>query len=646
MAWHDGLEGVARRIAATAKSPLRVIAGPGTGKSFAMKRRTARLLEEGVNPRKILAVTFSRNAAKELINDIRALEVEGCEHVRAGTLHSYCFQLLLRNEVFARLRRVPRPVVSVPNVGYLQFEMNPLLYDVSEERFGNLRERTARVRAFEAAWARLQSEEPGWPQDPIDQAFHRGLEAWLLFHKAILVGELIPLAYRYLRDNPASAARNQWEHVVVDEYQDLNRAEQALVDLLASNGSLALVGDEDQSIYVGLRHAHPEGIRLFDQEHPGTHDERLIECRRCPDLVVTMANHFIAQNHAPGTPPRLALHPGNPTGEMHVVQWRTSEDEAQGIAAFVAHLIRKRKLAASDIMILCPLRQLGYRIREVLQEGTINAHSFYSEEPLKEQEAQEAFAYLRLLADPEDRVALRFLLGFGHQQWRAPQYALLRQLCDETGHSPHQALTLINDEELELPRARQLLARFEEIRLRLGELARHNGQGLIDELFPEARKWSEACREAAELILEENPGADHEELTRELVERVTHNDMPDEGQFVRIMSLQKSKGLTSRVVILAGLVQNLVPWMNLRVLQKFTEAQRDAHIQEQRRLFYVGLTRTREILVLSNFDRVSQTMALSAGLPIAGGASEFLNALGPARGPAVAGAQWVARGFR
>jgi DNA helicase II / ATP-dependent DNA helicase PcrA len=89
MAWADGLVGVARSIAATDSTPLRVMAGPGTGKSFAMKRRVARLLESKQDPKRILAVTFTRNAAASLVEDLRALGVPGCENIRAGTLHSF-----------------------------------------------------------------------------------------------------------------------------------------------------------------------------------------------------------------------------------------------------------------------------------------------------------------------------------------------------------------------------------------------------------------------------------------------------------------------------------------------------------------------------------------------------------------------------
>ncbi len=166
MAWDTDLAGIARNIAATNQSPLRVMAGPGTGKSFAIKRRAARLLEEGANPRRILAVTFTRNAAKELKKDINALDVVGCELVRAGTLHAYCFHLLLQNEVFTRIRRVPRPLITVSNHGFIQFEASPMFRDLAAPEFGDVRDNTARVRAFEAAWARLSPRNPAGHRTP------------------------------------------------------------------------------------------------------------------------------------------------------------------------------------------------------------------------------------------------------------------------------------------------------------------------------------------------------------------------------------------------------------------------------------------------------------------------------------------------
>jgi DNA helicase II / ATP-dependent DNA helicase PcrA len=162
MPWNDGLQGTALQIAQTEDSPLRVMAGPGTGKSFAMKRRVVRLLEEGADSNRILVVTFTRTAAADLVQELHALGVPGCENIVASTLHSFCFSLLSRREVFEQLGRVPRPLVTFKTSGVLQFEAAPLLEDLDNQpTFGGKRDKTKRILAFEAAWARLQSDDPG-----------------------------------------------------------------------------------------------------------------------------------------------------------------------------------------------------------------------------------------------------------------------------------------------------------------------------------------------------------------------------------------------------------------------------------------------------------------------------------------------------
>jgi superfamily I DNA/RNA helicase len=100
MAWDTGLLGVARDIAANDNSTLRVMAGPGTGKSFALKRRVARLLEQGADSARILAVTFTRNAAASLVEDLQSLGVAGCENIRVGTLHAFCYSVLMKRLIW------------------------------------------------------------------------------------------------------------------------------------------------------------------------------------------------------------------------------------------------------------------------------------------------------------------------------------------------------------------------------------------------------------------------------------------------------------------------------------------------------------------------------------------------------------------
>lgn len=145
--WDDGLTGAARDVAAAEASPLKVIAGPGTGKTFALKRRVARRLQEGSKPKRILAVTFTRMAATDLKNELTALGIEGCDEVDALTLHSLCFRMLGRAVVLESTGRDPRPLLA--------FEERFMIEDLTGDGFGGIRDRQRRLQAFNAAWARL-----------------------------------------------------------------------------------------------------------------------------------------------------------------------------------------------------------------------------------------------------------------------------------------------------------------------------------------------------------------------------------------------------------------------------------------------------------------------------------------------------------
>jgi DNA helicase II / ATP-dependent DNA helicase PcrA len=647
MNWDDGLTGTARNIAATNDSPLRVMAGPGTGKSFAMKRRVARLLESGQDPRRVLAVTFTRNAAASLVSDLHALGIADCERVRVGTLHAFCFGLLSQQEVFDYLGRVPRPVVAFAKSGVLQFEGGVMLNDlVSAGAFGHKRDCTQRIRAFEAAWARLQSEVPGWPQDAVDRQFQVALIAWLRFHRAILIGELVPEALRFLRNNPAATARAAFDHVIVDEYQDLNKAEQDLIDLLAGQGSTAIVGDVDQSIYR-FRHANPEGIESFQQQHPTTHDETLDECRRCPTRVVSMADHLIRHNHPGIALPRLQPKAGNPAGEVHIVQWAGIAEEAQGLAAYVHSLVSRGCYSPGDILILTPRRLLGYGIRDRIAESGVAVHSFYHEEALEGDAAQRAFALLSLLVDFEDRVALRWWLGHGSPSSRKNEYRRLRQHCETAGTSPRAALEELDAGTLALPRVGALVDRYRELKALLAGLTGNTLAQVIEVLLPAGSDDCSGLREVATLAMPQLESVG--DLFNRIKSHITQPEMPEEGEFVRVMSLHKSKGLTSKVAIVAGCTEGLIPFQD----DEQPHAEQNAVLLEQRRLFYVAITRCTEVLILSSAARMERKLAWKIGARLQSGGSatgatiagRFLDELGPTAPTSRSGDQWIASGY-
>ncbi len=162
----------------------------------------------------------------------------------------------------------------------MSFEIDCLEDDLAHS-FGGKKTTRRLLEAYEAAWARLQRDTPGHAPTPLDQAFETALLAWLRFNEAMLIGELVPLTLAFLRANPGLPVLPSLEHVLADEFQDLNKADQELVRALAGLASLLVIGDDNQSIYR-FRHANPEGVRSFPTDVPGTLTYSITECKTMP----------------------------------------------------------------------------------------------------------------------------------------------------------------------------------------------------------------------------------------------------------------------------------------------------------------------------------------------------------------------------
>lgn len=634
--WLQGIVGPAREVISTDATKVRVSAGPGTGKTFALMRRVARLLGEEVAPERILVVTFTRTAARDLVDGLRDLKLPGARNVCASTLHSYCFSVLAREAVLETTGRVPRPL--------LRHEVRVMQEDLRHAGFG-IRETSDMLKAFAAAWARLQSEEPGWPQNARERQFLAGLQAWLRFHKAMLLEELVIELRRYLRDNPGVPELAAFDHVCVDEYQDLNRADQDVLLRLSAAGKLMVIGDEDQSIYTSLRYAQPEGIRNFPQEHAPVEDIPLAQCRRCPTRVVAVANHLIA-NNADRAPRILEPFPGNPEGRLTLIQWQSMEAEASGLAEAIATEVNSGRVAPGKVLVLAPRKPVGYEIRNRLTTAGVSAHSFFTEEALDEAVSQEQLSLLMLLVNPLDRVALRFWVGCGHNTMAAAGYARIRQKCEADRREPRDVIADIAAGVIAIPYTDSIVQRFRLLQERLAPLNGLLGQELVDVLFPAGTEELDALRTAACAVIEdaEDPDVTAQTLLSEVRERVVQPELPQEGDYVRIMSLHKCKGLTAELVIIASCVEGWIPTLDDRA----TDA--EAALREQRRLFYVAITRPTRHLVASSFLTMPLYLAHKQRVTIARQnydralcvASRFLAELGPnAPAPFAAQAGWT-----
>jgi len=642
--WDDGLEGPALEIAGSEHSPFRVVAGPGVGKTFTMMRRVARLLQEGVNPRRVYVGTFTRTAAQDLQAALGCLGVDGADRVRAGTLHSLCFQMLSRNDICEVIGRVARPM--------LDFEVRFLLEDLSHDDFGGVRDKQKRLLAFSAAWARLQSQVPGWPADVVDRLFQSHLRRWLTFHRCMLIGEVVPLVLGYLRDNPLARERAWFQHVLVDEYQDLNRAEQNLLDYLASEGTLTVIGDEDQSIY-SFKHAHPQGISHFEEYHPETKTAGIEVCRRCPTRVIEMANSLIAHNEG-REERRLLPFEGNPEGEIHIVQWTNLREEAEGVARYIKGKVDAGEVSPGKVLVLTPSRYIGYEIRDALNADGVSALSFFTEQLLEgnpkkndESKAQQAYCLLKLLVDGDDAVSLRCWCGFGSPSLNQGAWNRLVEFCTENMLTPREALSKLAAGEVVIPNAVTLQRRFALLMERLAELQGKVGQNLIDTLFPSDEPWADPFRYyATSLEGDFEVGVLADVIFTEIIQP----DLPTDVDFVRIMSLHKSKGLTADLVVVAGCVEGLLP---RRYEAGKSELSEEEFLNEFRRLFYVAITRATSTLVISypmhmQRDIAHKIRAVLPSGPARGGmgrvfSSRFIENLGPTQPAAIAGRDLLGR---
>lgn len=596
MAWDDNLKGVHREIAGSERRRIGILAGPGTGKTqYGLMRRVVRFLESDVPPNRILLISFTRVAAADLRDKVAELDAPGAEDVRATTLHAFCFGLLLQGAVLQITGRTPRIL--------LDHEVDLMLRDIGGD-YGKIHERRRLLEAFVAGWTRGLNDYPGVPDSPEDREFGRTVQRWLRRHKAMLIGEVVPEAYRYLSSNSQSEVLTAFDHLIVDEYQDLNALEQQLLDLLAVHGSLCIAGDDDQSIY-SVRYANPDGIHAYlDREEVETHSTQV--CGRCPTGVLAIANNLISctpgRDKQPLTPAEGAI-----PGFVSVVQWTDTYSEVDGIVAAIAQDVASEKWDLGQILVLTNWAEMGRRIRDRLLELDIAAQTYFREEALRSDESRESLALLRLAVDENDAPALRVLFGLGEATGRSKAYRRLLAFCDENHLEPRAVLERLAAGERLGVNVRALTVRFSHAMAQIQRLRDLALPDLVDALLPEGVvALADLSSVALDALVEAETPAD---LLGSIIDAVTQEDVPQNPDFVRVMSLHKSKGLTCDSVYIVSAIDGVLP-----TIRAANPVAYDAAFAEGRRLFYVAITRTAKELTISSSAFMDLGDAASRGV--------------------------------
>ena len=572
--WTNGIKGsVAHELIESDSRVLRVIAGPGSGKTTCLKRRIRRLIQQKrIDPKKIFAGTFTRAIARELQD---ALDSE----IKASTLHSLAYELL---------RKYPAACQGMRLRFLLRYEEDAMLYDLEDVAPGmNIHCRRAALRQLQAS--RAQRNE--YSNAKFDGAVRR----WLQRHQAMLIGEVVHLCVVGLESRDIDPG--EFDHVVIDEYQDLTAAEQELVRLIWSeNGSLTVLGDNDQSIY-SFRFNHPDGIADFHLTWPDCIDLTFNDNRRCGEGILKVANLLMAESGSfkPPMTPKSGRE-----GQLKAVNWETLDDEIRGLAAHI------RANAEESFLVLVPRRFIGYRLAVAIGD---DAKTAFAEQILDHNITQEAFATVSLLADPDDFVAARSYLGFcGEVRKQAPKRNANGFASLPEGIGGHALVQGIACGAIAVSGIGQ-----SNIRKRAEASVELIGRALtpteiIDECFDESlatgepddekRRWLakdllELRTAAHELLaLQEKPDLSGVTATLRyrIATRAPLRTSEIEEPRVKIMTLHSAKGLEADNVVIAGVADQFMPGQ---------DEDCPSVVAEQRRLLYVAVTRARDSLIIS-----------------------------------------------
>ncbi|MFE9416701.1 ATP-dependent DNA helicase UvrD2 [Streptomyces griseofuscus] len=573
----EGLDPEQREVATALRGPVCVLAGAGTGKTRAITHRIAYGVRSGIlQPASVLAVTFTNRAAGEMRGRLRQLGAQG---VQARTFHSAALrqlQYFWPKAVGGSLPRlVDRKIQLVADAAAglgTRLDRGELRDVTGEIEWCKVTQTIPADYPYAAAKAGREA-----PRDPTEIAHLYAAYEDLKRDRAVIDFEdvlLLTVAVLQDRQDIAEQVRAQYQHFVVDEYQDVSPLQQRLLDLwLGDRDDLCVVGDASQTIY-SFTGATPDHLLDFRARHPGATVVKLVRDYRSTPQVVRLANGLLAQAHGRAADHRLELVSQRPSGpEPGYTEYTDEPAEAEGAARRIRELI-DAGVPAAEIAVLFRTNSQSETYEQALADAGV---------PYQLRGAE------RFFDRPEVRkagLALRGAARFGGNDSR----------LDDVVDLPSQVRAVLSGEggwTIQPPA----------------------GSGAVRE------RWESltALVNLAQDLAAARPGATLADFVAELDERAAAQHAPT-VQGVTLASLHAAKGLEWDAVFLVGVAEGMLP---------ITYARTDEQIEEERRLLYVGVTRARERL------HVSWSLSRSPGGRHSRRPSRFLDGLRPGTTPTV-----------
>ncbi len=594
-----------RKAVETTEGPVLILAGAGSGKTRALTARVANLLEKGVPAYRILAITFTNKAAREMRQRIDNLTGGQAGDAWVATFHSCCARILRRDIEKIGYQRT----FSIYDDDDQMSVIKELLkkHDIDDKA---LPPREVKAKVSDAK-NKLLSPDEWFQQSAKDRRcmqisdIYREYEQRLKAANALDFDDLLVKTLELFTMHPPvlEAYQDRFHYIHVDEYQDTNYAQYMLVRLLAGERrNLCVVGDDDQSIY-GWRGADIRNILDFEKDFPDCAVIRLEQNYRSTSNILDAANNVIAHNEG-----RKEKTLWTEIAEGEKIRVFMAGDEREE-AAWVCDRMNKLQQAGeklSDMAVLYRANAQSRVLEEMLVRAAIPYRIFGGQRFYDRREVKDIIAYLRSIVNPADDVSLRRIINTPRRAIGDATIAELVSTAEAQGISLFAAM--LEPPESLASRARKSVGDFADLLTRLMALKETMPLAefvslLIDETKLEAQYTKEDTEEAKGRIenIREFVGAVHEFAEKsdtptldaflENVALVTDLDRMEEGQqAATLMTLHSAKGLEFGVVFMVGLEQGVFP--------SYMATQED-RLEEERRLMYVGITRAKRQLFIS-----------------------------------------------
>ena len=592
------------------EGPMLIIAGAGSGKTKVLTCRVANLLQKGVRPYRILAITFTNKAAAEMRERVNNMSGPAAKDVWLFTFHAFCARFL-RMEIdklpgyggnfaiydTADSQNLIKQILKEMNLDDKRFQPSGILSRISNAK-----------NALQDAAAFARQAGDFYEQKVAD--IYSRYEQKLQLNNALDFDDLLMLSIKLLQENKEVREKYQdrFDYLLVDEYQDTNHAQYLLTKFLAAkHRNICVVGDADQSIY-GWRGADIQNILDFEKDYPDAKVIKLEQNYRSTQIILDAANAVIENNT--GRKPKNLWTENKSGADIIYFQAVDERDEARFVIEQLQNLQRTENKKLGDMAILYRTNTQSRIFEEMLIKSGISYNMVGGLKFYERKEIKDIIAYLRVIFNPADSLSLLRIInvpkrGIGDaslakiQAYAAANNVSLFEAVSNAAAIDGLSSRFVSklDDLAGIIFELMNLANEAPVEDLIDRVLRDTGylEELENERTPQAQSRIDNLHELISVAQEFAASEEENNLENFLAHVALVSDIDDTElgeDAITLMTLHSSKGLEFPVVFLVGMEEGLFP--HARTLMDETE------IEEERRLCYVGITRAKEKLFLSS----------------------------------------------